>query len=99
MGAYNLGNWQTVPAATPAKVGETGARSLLAVIVYGASAITKVEFKNAVTDTGTVLLTLQTADDGVSPFWDFTPLGGIPFSVAMFCKPVGTNALVYVCYQ
>lgn len=87
--------FQVVPAATPAKLGQTGARKLMGVLVYGASAITKVEFKNGATDTGDVLLTLQTADDGLSPYYDFSSLDGIEFSTAIFCKPVGSGAIVY----
>lgn len=92
------GNWQTVPAATAAKVGDTGPRRLLMVVIYSDSNTTKVEFKNAATDTGTVLLTLQGGDDKNSILYDFTPVGGIAFSTAMFCVPVGTNSIVYVCY-
>ena len=91
--------YQIVPATTPAKVGQTGARRLMGVLVYGASAITKVEFKNAATDTGDVLLTLQTADDGASVFHDFSELDGIEFSTAIFCKPVGTGAICHVWYD
>ena len=86
--------YQVVPAATPAKLGQTGARILRAVVIYGASAITKVEFKNGATDTGDVLLTLQTGDDVNSPYFDFSEFG-IPFSTAIFCKPVGTDAIVH----
>ena len=86
--------YQVVPATTAAKLGQTGARVLRAVLIYGASAITKVEFKNGATDTGDVLLTLQTADDGASVYHDFSEFG-IPFSTAIFCKPVGTGAIAH----
>jgi len=95
----SLFNLQTVTAATPAKVGATGVRRLMGCVIYPASAITKVEFKDAATDTGTVILTLQGADDGNSIFHDFTTIGGIPFGTAMFCKPVGASAIVYVWYD
>jgi len=90
---------QTVIAATPAKVGETGARRLMKVVVYAATDTLKVEFKNGATDTGTVLLTLQGQDDGPSISYDFTSVGGIMFTTAMFCKPVGTGGIVYVWYD
>lgn len=95
----NKYNYVTVPATTPAKVGETGVRLLMGIVIYPASAITKVEFKNAITDTGTVLLTLQGADDGNSVFFDLSPLGGIKFTTGMYCKPVGTGAIVGVWYE
>ena len=85
--------YQVVPATTPARLG-TGTR-LMGCVIYPASAITKLEFKNGATDTGDVLLTLQGGDDVSSPVvFDFTPFGGIVFSTAIFCKPVGTGAIV-----
>jgi len=90
--------YQVVPATTPAKVGQTGARILRGVVIYPAAAVTKVEFKNAATDTGTVLLTLQGAANGASAFYDLSECG-IDFSTAMFCKPVGSGAIVGVWYE
>ena len=92
-------NYQIVPAATPAKVGATGARRLMHVILTaGSGAAATVEFKNAETDTGTVLLTLAAAA-GTSEPVDLCELGGIPFSTAIFCKPVGTGAICHVWYD
>lgn len=90
---------QVVPAATPAKVGETGARRLMKVVVYSATDLLKVEFKNGATDTGDVLLTLQGGDDTPSIEVDFTSVGGLIFGTAMYCKPVGTGGIVYVWYD
>lgn len=88
----------TVTAASAAQVGATGARKLFGVILFGGSANSQVEFKNAATDTGTVLLTincLAATTTGV----DLTALGGIDFSTAIYCKPAGTGAIAYVWYE
>lgn len=87
-----------VPATTPAKVGATGARRLLGVILFGGSADSQVEFKNAATDTGDVLLSLNCLA-GTSTGVDLSSLGGIAFDTAMFCKPAGTGAICYVWYE
>jgi len=88
----------TVPAATPAKVGDTGVRRLMGVVLFGGSADSQVEFKNAATDTGTVLLSLN-CKAGTSTGIDLSTLGGLTFSTAMFCKPAGTAAICYVWYE
>ena len=87
-----------VPAATPAKVGATGARRLMACVLFGGSADSQVEFKNAATDTGTVLLSLNCLAK-TSTGVDLSALGGLPFDTAMFCKPAGTGAICYVWYE
>ena len=87
----------TVPATTPAALG-TGARVLKAVYLYGGSAASSVEFKNAATDTGTVLFSMDCAA-AIGQFVDLTELGGIAFSVGCFCKPAGTGAIVYAWYE
>jgi hypothetical protein len=87
-----------VPAATPAQVGTTGARRLMGVVLFGGSADSQVEFKNAATDTGTVLLSLNCLAK-TSTGVDLSALGGLAFSTAMFCKPVGTGAIAYVWYE
>ena len=89
---------QTVVAATPAQVGATGARRLMGVILFGGSADSQVEFKNAATDTGTVLLSLN-CKAGTSTGVDLSALGGLAFSTAIFCKPAGTGAICYVWYE
>lgn len=89
---------QIVPASAAAKVGETGQRRLRGVILFGGSADSQVEFKNAATDTGTVLLSLNClAATTVSV--NLNDLGGLDFSTAMFCKPAGTGAICYVWYE
>lgn len=88
----------TVTAASPAQVGTTGARRLMGVILFGGSADSQVEFKNAATDTGTVLLSLNCLAKTTTGV-DLTALGGLDFSTAIFCKPAGTGAICYVWYE
>lgn len=88
----------TVTAASPAQVGITGVRRLMAVSLAGGSAASKVEFKNAATDTGTVLFTLNALTND-NKFVDFSDLGGILFDTAIFCKPAGTGAIAYVWFD
>lgn len=87
-----------VPAATPAKVGATGARRLMGCILFGGSVDSQVEFKNAATDTGTVLLSLNCLAK-TSTGVDLSALGGLAFDTAIFCKPAGTGAICYVWYE
>ena len=87
-----------VPASTAAQVGSTGQRRLMGCVLFGGSAASQVEFKNAASDTGTVLLGLNCAA-GSSTGVDLSELGGIIFSTAMFCKPAGTGAICYVFYD
>lgn len=89
---------QTVPASTAAKVGATGQRKLMGFILYCASADSVVEFKNAATDTGTVLFTAKGLAHTTVAL-NFTDLGGLVFGTAMFCKPVGSGSICYVWYQ
>jgi hypothetical protein len=89
---------QVVTAAAAAQVGGTGRRQLRAFLLYSAAADATVEFKNAATDTGDVLLTAN-ALAKTSLFVDLTTLGGLDFSTAMFCKPAGTGVICYVWYQ
>lgn len=88
---------QTVPATTPAALG-SGAVVLKGFYLYGGSAASSVEFKNAATDTGTVLLSIDTPT-GQGQFVDLTPFGGIEFSVGCFCKPAGTGAILYAWFE
>jgi hypothetical protein len=89
---------QTVTAAAAAQVGGTGLRRLRAFLLYSASADATVEFKNAATDTGTVLLTAN-AIAKTSLFVDLSNVGGLEFSTAIFCKPAGTGVVCYVWYE
>lgn len=101
MSSYSTPQYQTaiVPASAAAKVGDTGARRLMkAILTAGSGAAGTVEFKNAATDTGTVLLTLA-AVTGSSIEVDFCEVGGLPFDTAMFCKPAGTGAICHVWYD
>ena len=97
MGAkYKL---QAVTAATPAVLTPSGAARLMACLVYSVTDVTKVEFKDATSDTGTVLLTVQGGDDTASVLYNFTELGGIEFGTGCWVKPVGTGGIVYCWYE
>lgn len=90
-------NIQMVPVATAARLGAKPV-TLMAVYLYGGSAASSVEFKNAATDTGTVLFSMDTpAAEG--QYVDLSTLGGITFDVGCFVKPAGTASLVYCWYQ
>lgn len=91
---YNL---QAVVTATAARLGAKPVR-LVAVYVAAGSDATSVEFKNAATDTGTVLLKLNCAT-AIGQFVDMSKFGGITFDVGCFVKPVGTGAIVYCWYE
>lgn len=98
MPSLPLFNTQAVVAATPAQVGATGQRRLMGAVLFGGSAASQVEFKNAATDTGDVLLSLNVAA-GSTTGVDLSALGGIVFTTAIFCKPAGTAAICYVWYE
>jgi hypothetical protein len=84
---------QDVVTATPAKLGATKPGRLMKVVFYcAANGI--IEFKNAATDTGDVLLTVAGLAS-TAPEWDFTEIGGIAFSTAIFCKPTGTGNIAH----
>lgn len=88
---------QTVVTATPAQVGTTGQRILIRAVMYcAANGIC--EFKNAATDTGTVLLTVAGLASTVVDI-DLSSVGGIVFSTAIFAKPTGTGNIVYAWYR
>jgi len=89
---------QTVTAASAAQVGFTGVRRLMGCVLFGGSANSQVEFKNAATDTGTVLFGLNCLA-GTSTGVDLSALGGIVFDTAIFCKPAGTGAICYVWFD
>jgi hypothetical protein len=88
----------TVPATTAAQVGATGERILWGVVLLGGTADSKVEFKNAASDTGTVLLTLNCLANTTTGV-DLSELGGLVFSTAIYCKPAGTGAIAYIWYD
>lgn len=91
---YNL---QAVPTATPARLGAKPVR-LVAVYLYGGSGATSCEFKNAATDTGTVLFSMDCAT-AIGQFVDLSEFGGITFDVGCFVKPAGTGAIAYCWYE
>lgn len=88
---------QAVPTATPAKLGATKKSRLMAVVFYCA-ADGVLEFKNAATDTGDVLLTVGGLAK-TAPFFDFSDIGGIEFSTAIFAKPTGTGNIAYCWFE
>lgn len=90
---------QVVPATTPAVLAPAGATTLMKVVVYSATDVLKVEFKNGVTDTGSVLLTLQGGDDTASYDISFVDVGGLEFTTGCFVKPVGTGGIVHCWYE
>jgi hypothetical protein len=87
----------TVPTATPAALG-SGAIRVMKLAIAGGSAASKVELKNAATDTGDVLLTVNALTNDFKEI-DFSDVGGIAFSTGCFVKPAGTAALVYVWWE
>ena len=87
----------TVITATPAQVGATGVRRLMRVVMYCA-ATGICEFKNAATDTGTVLLTV-TGLTNTTVDVDLSSVGGLLFGTAIFAKPTGTGNIVYVWFE
>lgn len=88
---------QSVPTATPAAAG-SGPVRVMKVAIAGGSAASKVELKNAATDTGDVLLTVNALTNDFKVI-DLTDVGGIAFSVGCFVKPAGTAALVYIWFE
>ena len=94
MSKYNL---QAVPVATAARLGAKPVK-LMGFAIYPAAANSSVEFKNAATDTGDVLLTYSTLASSAC-FVDLSAFGGITFNVGCFCKPAGTGSIVYAWYE
>lgn len=88
---------QSVPTATPAAVG-SGTVRVMKIAIAGGSAASKCELKNAATDTGDVLFTINALTNDYKET-SFEEVGGIPFSVGCFAKPAGTAALVYIWYE
>lgn len=101
MSSYSTPQYGTaiVPASAAAQVGVTGARRIHKIILTaGSGAAATCEFKNAATDTGTVLLTVAAAT-GTSFEADFCEVGGLAFDTAIFCKPAGTGAICHVWFS
>jgi hypothetical protein len=89
---------QTVPTATAAVLG-SGNVKLMAFMVVGGSDASGVEFKNAGSDTGTVLISYKVGTAVSSPLIDLSELGGVDFSVGCWCKPSGTGCVVYCWFE
>ena len=84
-------NTQTVTTAAALGI---GAKTLKGFILFGGSGATSVQFKNAATDTGTVLLSANVGAAETKVI-DLESLGGMYFSTGCFCKPAGTGAICY----
>lgn len=97
MASIPLYKTQTVPEAPAAALG-SGAVKLMKVVIGGHTANTTVVFKNAATDTGTILLTVSALANQTKEC-DLTDVGGIYFSTGCFCKPTGTAAVAYAWYE
>lgn len=94
MQKYNL---QAVPTATAARLNAKAVR-LMGVYLKAGSDATSCEFKDAATDTGTVLYSMNCAA-AIGQFVDLSPLGGIMFATGCFVKPAGTGAIAYCWYE
>lgn len=99
MSNYSVPKYRTqaVVVATAAALG-SGPVRLMYVVIGNHTANTTVQFKNAATDTGTVLLTVSALANG-SEVFDFTEVGGLEFTTGCFVKPAGANAIVYCWYE
>lgn len=86
-----------VPASAAAAVG-SGPVVLKGFYIFGGALASQVEFKNAATDTGTVLFGANCAA-AIGQWVDLSRMGGVPFSTGCFCKPAGTGCIVYVFYD
>jgi len=87
----------TVPAATPAQVG-SGAIRVMKIALAGGSAASKAELKNAATDTGDILFTINALTNDYKSE-SFEEQGGIPFPTALYAKPAGTGAIAYIWWE
>ena len=88
---------QTVVTATPAKVGKTGKQRIMMLVVYWAANGTA-EFKNAITDTGTVLLKVAGLASTCSII-DLSTVGGLEFDTGIWCNVTGTGNIAYVWFE
>lgn len=88
----------TVVTATAALAGSAGQRRLMGFLLFGGSGNSQVEFKDAATDTGTVLIGANTLA-ATSIFVDLSAMGGVLFNTGLFVKPAGTAAICYVWYE
>lgn len=86
-----------VTTAAPAALG-SGPVRVMKVALAGGSAASKVELKNAATDTGDVLLTVNALTTDFKEI-DLCGVGGILFSTGCFVKPAGTAAIAYVWWE
>lgn len=88
---------QTVVTATPAAIGAAGQRRLVRLVLYCA-ADGLAEFKNATSDTGTVLLTISGLAKTTVDI-DLSSVGGILFSVGCWCNVTGTGNILYAWFE
>lgn len=90
--------YQVVTAASAARLGVVSPGRLMKVVLFGGTADSQVEFKNAATDTGDVLLTVNALLD-TSFEVSFVDVGGIEFDTAIFCKPAGAGAIAHCWFE
>jgi len=84
-------------AATGAAVVGTPGR-VMAFLLFGGSANTKVEFTNDADGTGTVVLGCNVLL-AQSIFVDLSQLGGVDFSSKIYAKVTGTGGICYVWFE
>jgi len=90
--------YRTQVVTASIKIGATGARKLLKVVVGGQTDSGKAIFDNSTDGTGTVLLTVSAlANDECQV--DLTKVGGLDFDTAMYCTLSGTGAIAYVWFE
>ncbi len=68
---------------------------LIAFLIVGGTANTQLEIKDALTDTGDAAVEGKALIQD-SKFYDFAPLGGVPFDTGMFAVLTGAGGVVYI---
>ncbi len=99
VGTSKFGAPQRVTASVQIKA--QGGR-LWFVVLEGGSDASSIDFKNALTDTGTILFgatapfTSANASAQDTVVIDLTPVGGIDYDIGIFAVLTGTGAIAYV---
>lgn len=99
MSDYGLPKYKTatVITATPALIGAAGQHRLIKLALYCAANGTA-EFKDAATDTGTVLLKVAGLANTTVPI-DLCEVGGLMFNTGIWCNVTGTGNILYAWYD
>lgn len=87
----------TVVTATPALIGAAGQHRLMKLILYCAANGTA-EFKDAATDTGTVLLKVAGLANTTVEI-ELEDVGGLMFNTGVWCNVTGTGNILYAWYD